>query len=217
MLHRCLTHFATLALLASTCVPGSARAATNLLSNPGAETGTLAGWIQGGVSNPSIDDGSFDGFTPASGLYDFYGGNGTDGTLTQNVPLTGIPNAQIATVSFWEQGLDQGDPSDNAFVSLTFMSASQAVLGQVSTDVIDSHNLVWTRYIGSFAIPAGTASIDYTMHFIRNQGSDNDAFIDDNSLTVGAVPEPGGLGLMIAGLGGLGLVLRRRLSQHAPT
>ena len=30
------------------------------------------------------------------------------------------------------------------------------------------------------------------MDFIRNVGSDNDSFIDDNSLTVSAAPQPDG-------------------------
>jgi MYXO-CTERM domain-containing protein len=182
----------------------------NLLSNPGAETGDLTGWVVGGESNPAVDDGSFDGFTPHTGLYDFYGYNGLDGTLTQNVSLAGIPNAAWAEVSFWEQGLNQGDPSDNAFVSLTFLDALGQVLGSAATPVVDSHDGTWLQYSGIFAIPAGTASIDYTMNFTRHAGSDLDAFIDDNSLSVSAVPEPAAWALWGAGLAGLAGAVRAR-------
>lgn len=211
MSDRLQTTLATLALIASAIAASPAHATGNLLSNPGAETGTLAGWVQGGVSNPGVDDGTFEtNLTPHAGLYDFFGNYGSDGTLTQNVVITGIANAQMATVSFWEQGLDQGDPSDNAYISLSFLNASGQSLGDVATPVVDSHALTWTQYTGSFAIPTGTASIDYTMHFVRNQGGDNDSFVDDNSLTISAVPEPASLGLMLAGMAAIGLKLRRR-------
>jgi hypothetical protein len=48
------------------------------------------------------------------------------------------------------------------------------------------------------------------MLFQRNQGSDNDSFIDDNSLTLTiAVPEPGSLALLFAGLPMLAFAARR--------
>jgi len=64
----------------------------NLLTNPGAETGSLAGWTVGGPSTAFVDNGAFDpGINPHSGAYDFVGGSGTtsgsSGTLTQNVGL----------------------------------------------------------------------------------------------------------------------------------
>jgi hypothetical protein len=196
--------------LAATMALAAVAAHANLLSNPGAETGDLTGWVVGGVSNPGVDDGSFDGFTPHGGLFDFYGFNGSDGTLTQTVSLAGEPGATMATVSFWEQGLDQGDPSDNAYVSLSFLDALGQSLGTVSTPVIDSHSGNWQQFSGSFAIPAGTASIAYTMNFTRNVGSDLDAFIDDNSLTVSAVPEPATLTLWSAGWASLLSLARAR-------
>jgi hypothetical protein len=89
-----------------------------------------------------------------------------------------------AGVSFWEQGLNQGTPSDDANVTLTFFGASSNVLTTVSTPVIDSHNLTWSNYVNQYAIPSGTRFIQYTMNFYLNNGSDLDAFIDDNSLSV---------------------------------
>ena len=61
-----------------------------------------------------------------------------------------------------------------------------------------------------------TRSITYTMNFIRHVGTDNDSFIDDNSLTLGtaasSVPEPATFGLLGGALGSLlaASLLRRR-------
>ncbi len=215
----------TTSLFVSLVVMASASGAKgDLLINPGAETGDLTGWTKGGVSNPFVDNGSFDpGINPHSGRFDFVGGTGAFGTLTQNVSLAGAPgvtDAQIdsgivsAQVSFWEQGLNQGPTSDNGFVSLTFRDANNSVLGTVSTPVIDSHDLTWENFTGSFAVLAGTRSIDYTMNFTRHVGSDNDAFFDDNSLTVSvnSVPEPTSLFMLGSGaLAVLGYARRRRV------
>jgi hypothetical protein len=169
-------------------------ATTNLLQNPGAETGNLAGWTMGGVSNPPVDDGTKDpGINPHGGEYDFWGGNGILGTLSQTVNLVGnqgitatmIDNRNLfASTSFWEQGLDQGTPSDDGSFSVAFLDASKNIISTTSSPVIDSHNLTWKNYAGQYAIPAGTRFITYTMNFLRNHGDNLDTFIDDNSLIV---------------------------------
>jgi uncharacterized repeat protein (TIGR03803 family) len=167
---------------------------TNLLLNPGAEAGTLTNWTVGGSSNPNVDNGTFDtGINPHTGAYDFYGGNGSYGSLSQTVSLIGnqgitaamIDNSNlVASISFWEQGLNQGAPSDDANVSVTFFGASSNVLNTVSTPVLDSHNNSWSNYANQYAIPSGTRFIQYTMNFYRNYGTALDAFIDDNYLSI---------------------------------
>jgi hypothetical protein len=184
---------------------------TNLLLNPGAEAGTTANWIVGGVSNPGVDDGSFDsGINPHSGSYDFYGHTGAWGTLSQTVFLPGndgITTALIdsgfllANVSFWEQGLDQGTPSDEACVIISFLDGNTNLLSTDSTPFIDSHDLTWSNYSTRYAIPVGTRLITYTMYFLRNVGSDNDSFVDDNVLAVqsaGLSISPAGPGVVIS-------------------
>ena len=197
----------------------AAQAHANLLTNPGAETGDLSGWTPGGDAvAPHIDSGSFDpGIAPHSGSFDFLGGTGLLFTLTQNVSLSGILDPTTATVSFWQQGLNQGATSDNSHVTLDFLDAGGAVISSVSTAVVDSHGGSWTEGGGSFAIPTGTASIDYVMNFNRAVGSDLDSFIDDNSLTVSgpvsSVPEPANAALLVAGLALVGGLARRRQAR----
>lgn len=195
------------ALLLLPCA--AAVSAQNLLTNPGAEAGDLSGWTAGGDATVRVDDGSFNaGINPFEGSYAFVGGTGAFGSLTQTVAIAA--GSAIANVSFWEQGLNQGTPSDHAYVSLAFLNGTGAVLQTVSTPEVDSHNGAWQQYSGSFAIPTGTVQIAYTMNFVRAAGSDLDGYVDNNVLTVSAVPEPSSALLMAAGLVLVPLLKRRR-------
>jgi hypothetical protein len=188
---------------------GGAQGGSNLLVNPGAETGTTSGWtvdnpLFGGTSNPGVDNGSFDpGINPRTGSFDFYGHTGPFGTLDQIVSLSGVLTpSQIdsglatTTVSFWVQSLNQGNPSDSAGVGLYFLSSSDSVISSVTTPIIFSIG-AWENVTETYMIPVGTRSIDYVMEFVRHVGSDLDAFVDDNSLvaSANAVPEPSGFAL----------------------
>jgi hypothetical protein len=202
----------------------------NLLTNPGAETGSIADWTVGGASNPTVDNGVFDmGISPHTGNWDFFGHTGgATGTLSQTLSLTGISgitNALIdsgtllANLSFWAQGLNQGTPSDDSSITLIFLDGSLSMLNSVTTPELDSHNLTWQNYMNSYAVPVSTRSITYTMNFIRHVGTDNDSFIDDNSLTLGtaasSVPEPSTFSLLGCALGSLltAFLLHRKPSR----
>jgi hypothetical protein len=167
---------------------------TNLLLNPGAEDGTTTNWVVGGVSNPGVDNGLFDtGIDPHSGSYDFYGHTGAWGTLSQTVFLPGDDGIKpalidtgllLANVSFWERGLDQGTPSDDACVIISFLDDNTNLISTNSTPFIDSHDGAWSNYSALYAVPMGTRLITYSMYFFRNVGSDNDSFVDDNVLAI---------------------------------
>lgn len=190
----------TLALLLGFGAVPALAATTNLLLNPGAETGNITNWVVGGDSNPSVDNGTFDsGINPHSGSYDFYGHTGSLGTLNQTVYLPGKQGisttdidagGQVAGVSFWEQGLNQGTPSDEARIVISFLDSNTNLISTNSTPFIDSHDSSWQNYSNQYAIPVGTRLITYTMEFFRNVGSDNDSFIDDNVLTIASGPAP---------------------------
>ncbi len=164
---------------------------SNLLINPGAELGSLANWTSTGPGTPTVDSGTFDGgINPHTGSYDFLGHDSDSDSLSQTVSLTnlGISAATLdsgtvnAGLSFWEQGLNQGTPSDDAYVTLTFLDVEGGTLGMVNSGEVDSHGGQWTNFTGSYPLPTGTRAITYTMHFVRHAGSDLDGFVDDNSL-----------------------------------
>lgn len=203
---------AALAASLSLAAPAFADTSGNLLVNPGAETGDLTGWTVGGESNPGVDNGTFDPpIQPYEGLYSFYGGRGAEGTLTQNVALTGEGLARMLDVSFTQQGLDQALKSDSGYVSLTYYALDGTVLGSAESPLVDSHDERWRTWDGSFDVPLAAVSVDYTMHFVRQYGIDNDAFIDANSLTlVTAVPEPAEALMLLPGLALVGWMARRR-------
>jgi|SRR5580704_12657863 hypothetical protein len=178
----------------------------NLLINPGAEDGNLTGWTAGGDTGAGVDNGSFDpGINPYQGSYDFYGGVGngnplgtlsqTDSILTGSVTTSLIDTGTLfADISFWVQSLDQGAPSDEAFVQLTFLNGSNGVIGTIDTPAFYSIG-VWTNYSNDYAIPVGTRSIDYTMEFQLEKGINIDSFVDNNVLEISggpitATPEP---------------------------
>jgi hypothetical protein len=218
----------------------------NLLTNPGAESGAT-GWNFNNYAG--VDNGSFDpGINPLTGSYDFYGGVG-DGfgssniyqyvnIVTGGVTTTAINAGSLyADITFSEQGLNQGNPSDDARIVLQYYDASNteilpdpSLTGYVSpfylvTPEVDSNGRNWTTYTESLNIPANTVTIAYDMQFILHQGVNIDSFVDDNSLTIAdtfsaptstldvpgspsSTPEPSTF--VLIGLGVLGVAILRR-------
>lgn len=117
---------------------------TNLLTNPGAESG-LTGWSS--YLGARTDAGTFDpGINPLSGSYDFSGGLGgysfselyqTDGILTQGVTSADVTAGLYANVSFNEQSLNQGAPSDTGRIALAFLNASGGYI--VPANAVDTY------------------------------------------------------------------------------
>ena len=175
----------------------------NLLINPGAEEGSVAGWSRRGASNVIVDSGGIlnAGYNPRTGRFCFAGGlgPGTPAELVQNVPLLGgiqgLTEEQLnsgrlqAHLSFFYQTYDTiFQANDLVEVILTFFSAASTPLGTVSSSAIACKigGPGWCPFARVFRLPFGTRSIDYTMRFIRKDigGSNIDSYIDDNSLTI---------------------------------
>jgi hypothetical protein len=173
-----------------TIASGDVIATTNLLSNPGAETGDIASWVND--TNISLDSGIASAIQPRTGNYDFLdrtgGGNGSLSQVVSLVGNQGITAAAIdgggllADVSFWEQAVAQGFYTGGGYISLDFWDGASNVISSVSTVEMSAHN-GWANDVKLFKIPAGTRYIQYTMNFVWH-GFSPLVYVDDNSLTI---------------------------------
>jgi hypothetical protein len=170
----------------------------NLLSNPGAES-TLTGWTQTGPVPVIQDTGGIinSGYNPRTGSGCFAGGSGgTSSGLTQRVYLIGgaqnfvaaqldAGTLKVELKFFYQNYYSWLLSTDEAQVTITYRSATNTTLSSFSSGPqICGTNPGWCSYSTLQNLPVGTRSIDYTMQFIRNGGTDIDSYIDDNSLRV---------------------------------
>ena len=172
----------------------------NLLTNPGAES-ALTGWTQTGSATAIQDTGGIvnGGYNPRTGSGCFSGGYGFGGglaSLFQKVNLiAGLENfstAQLDTCTlkvepqfYYQDYVVWYLADDDAQVTIVYRSANNTSLGSfTSGPQVCGTNPGWCSYSTLQNLPVGTRSIDYTMQFIRNGGTNIDSYIDDNSLRV---------------------------------
>lgn len=123
-------------------------------------------------------------------------------------------------LSAWLGGFSSQD--DNAVLTLAFLDTDSAQLGTASLGPVTEPDrggntgLLFRDLMG--LVPVGTRSIDVTLTLTREEGSYDDGYADNLSLVLSggspsAVPEPGNVTLMFAGMGALALALRRRSAR----
>jgi hypothetical protein len=191
---------------ASAAVPGG-----NLVVNPGAEAGAgapdasqqlpLPGWTVESTFT-AVRYGAPDFLTAADstalgGGANFFAG-GPGGALsaaTQVVDVSGaateIDAGKVtATLSALLGGF--ATQTDNATVSATFLNAGGAPGGAIRLPTVNpgDRNSVTALVARSSSapVPAGTRQVSVRIDAIRNEGSYNDGYIDNVSLTLGGPP-----------------------------
>jgi T5SS/PEP-CTERM-associated repeat protein len=181
-------------LAGTLAVSALAESTGNIIDNPGAEQGTN-GWGWWGSDGVGLGYfASYDGYTPHSGNYWFYGGDADESYAYQfhYFSSEGITNNMIDNgeasidVSWWNSAYDSGlfSTDDQAAVKVYFFNASDVLIKTAyDSGFKDSRN--WTHYSASnIAIPVGTRYLKYVMDFDRHSGDDSDGYIDDNYLNI---------------------------------
>ncbi|MCI4442116.1 MAG: metallophosphoesterase [Lentimicrobium sp.] len=163
----------------------------NLLLNPGAENG-LTGWTTLEGSVEALTNGQCGGIAPHSGLkYFAVGGICVDtavGRCSQTINVssyaTSIDGGNLQAnfggyLRDWE-GLDVPQ------FRIVFLNESGIEIG--SSNWLSTINTSWTELTQWVSIPVLTRMITFELKGIRNNGSDNDSYIDDLFLTIGTQP-----------------------------
>jgi Bacterial Ig-like domain (group 3) len=161
---------------------------SNVLTNPGAESG-MTGWWPGSTASMAVAE------SPHTGSYSFLGAHVPSAFITQTLQLAqvaGITLTQVdsgnlaANFSFWFTDLSPGSGSHGE-ITLTFEDANGTILGQgVSSSLRNNTNQTWLNGTGSFPIPPGARIVNYTMDFLTSS-SGNTGLMDDNVFTISPV------------------------------
>jgi hypothetical protein len=214
----------TQAAIATLLLAGAAGAATtNGIANGGFETvngNQPAGWIGADSAAPTLSNTAHSG--AHSMLLSVPGGFGGSGLLQDSVAHGGLAALTSANVgdtpllTFWAQG--DASPTGNAKFAVSYMGDGGAVLYDSGLQFFDNkiNSSGWTQIsFQAAAIPVGTKSVFLLLNTAVGpllDGRANAIYVDDFQLTLttAAVPEPESYALLIAGLGVVGAIARRR-------
>ena len=196
--------------------------------NPGFETGDFTGWtttvgpVGAGELIPwtvASNGGWFSSATPLSGNYSAF--NGFDGDaglvyeLYQDVVIPNVGSVTLTTnhrIVYDSLGIPSTLPR---VLEISVRDTSNAVLQPLLTQSITMTSpTVDTGWLNNVFDLSSFAGSTVRIHFLEliPESSTGPANIQFDDITLDAVPEPGGAGLVALGLCVAGLVRRRRSS-----
>jgi len=198
-----------LALLAVSLVPiGASGAGTNLLTNPGAEDGPGGVDSSGGMPPPgwtvtgdltTVQYNAAGGFPTSAvstqiggGANFFAGGNAAVSTAAQAVDVSAAASSiDAGTVAATLSG-DLGgyaDQDDSAMVVATYLNAAGGALGTLTigpvTEAQRNGQTTLLPQSTDGTVPVGTRSVQVVLTATRVDGSYNDGYADNISLSLG--------------------------------
>ncbi|MCK5857574.1 MAG: T9SS type A sorting domain-containing protein [Bacteroidales bacterium] len=167
--------------------------AQNLIVNPGAELApTSNGW-----KSVSGSWGSGSEITAYEGSYHFFAGAGAGPfEIYQDIDVSGYADYIDASYQrfIFSGWIADWNGSDKARIIVEFRDASNAVLESYNTG--EQGTTTWTQYTDTRTAPVGTRAIRIRLISTRYDGTDNDGYLDDLSLTttyIGPTQGPGGV------------------------
>jgi len=199
-------------LLAPACALSALIWSDNLLTNPGAETGVLAPWIDGSHTIVSQSQGEHTGpVYPHSGNWFFNMAGARAGsagqlvieTLYQDVDVRSYAPAidrgmLLVQANSWLHTEDSPDHdyADYAQLSLYFLTESGGRIGTLTTGLVQSPNDIWIAKAVDGTAPFGTRTLRLELLGRKREGGWINAFFDDAGVKVAEVPEPATLCLL---------------------
>ncbi len=200
----------------------------NMLSNPGAETGSLANWSTDDllvvVASKSQSESS--GWVyPHSGDWFFnmcgqaVGIAVSERVLYQNIDMSGYASdidADLVTFQastyMQTENVQSMSGADYAQLTLYFLDESASEIDSASTGLVESPNLTWIQETLDGFVPVGTRTIRYELLGRKEEGTWLNAFFDDTEFQVTVIPEPATA--LLLGLGSLALLRKRERINH---
>jgi hypothetical protein len=191
---------------------GNSVFATNLILNPGFETGDTTGWSVLGASGSSAYVNVQSGNGPsAPGTYDAYMYNVIPAANLALQQSTALGDASPGLVNYsFDLKVDNSANGGVVFIHFWDINATGGVIDQGPGLKGPYFNNAWQTYTGSWTAPAGVNHFEVEFDCTTGAASGSAEAIEVDNVSLTQVPEPATLSLAALGLFGVWTLRRSR-------
>jgi hypothetical protein len=192
---------------------GNSVFATNLILNPGFETGNTTGWSVLGASDGSayVNVLSPNNGPSAPGIYDAYMYNVIPAANLALQQSTALGSAVPGLVNYsFDLKVDSSLVGGVVFIHLWDINSTGGVIDQGPGLKGPYFNTAWQTYTGSWTAPAGVDHFEIEIDCTTGAGSGSAEAIEIDNVSLTQVPEPALLSLVAMGLLGAWTLRRSR-------